>query len=555
MLRQPLLPLAIVLMLGIVTADALSGTVGGRWLLPALMVLLVLSLLSALMLNSRHKMGSSACVHLAVFFFGAALMANSSDRVRFAFRKGQVVDYEAVVVSEPKVAGRTLRCDLCLMKVNGRMLRRPVKVKAAVLRDTVCNDWRQIRLGTGIAAVSPMEPLRNYHPGSTFDYVRWLKVHGFSAQTFIYYSDWELRSVTLRPLSRFGRLRLRAMMLRARVVNHFMQLTGTADDQSAAIVASMVLGDRHAVSRQTKELYSVTGASHVLALSGLHLGIIYAVLMLLFGRWRRHAWLSQALILSAIWTYVVQVGMGTSIMRSAVMLSIFSLCQVLHRDGASVNTLSFAAICLLVANPMSLWDISFQLSFLAVLAILIYYRPLYGMLRPRTRAGRALWSMIAVSLAAQAGTAPAVAYYFGRFSTYFLLTNLLVVPFATVIIYGSVVLAALTPWPAAAMLVASLLTRLARWLNLSLEWIASLPGACISSVTLSLLQVYLIYTALICLTVAFGRFPFRRPVNVRADNRRRQQKLIALLAGDTGGDAYASGTAVRQQAGDNSPEE
>lgn len=536
MLRQPLLPLAIVLMLGIVTADALSGTVGGKWLLPALMLLLALSLLLALMLNSRHKMGSSACVHLAVFFFGAALMVRADNMVRFPFHEGQAVDYEAVVMSEPKVAGRTLRCDLCLMRVNGRLLYHPVRVKAAILRDTLRNDWRHIRLGSGIAAVSPMEPLRNLRPGSAFDYVRWLKVHGFSAQTFIYYSDWELRSVTLRPLSLFGRLRLRAMLLRERLAGRFLRMTGSAaDDQGTAIIASMVLGDRHAVSRQTRELYSVTGASHVLALSGLHLGIIYAVLALLLGRRKRHVWLSQALILSAVWIYVVLVGMGTSIVRSAVMLSVFSLCQVLHRDGASLNTLSFAAICLLVGSPMSLWDISFQLSFLAVLAILIYYRPLYGMLRPRTRAGRALWSMIAVSLAAQAGTAPAVAYYFGRFSTYFLLTNLLVVPFATVIIYGSAVVAALTPLPAIAMPVARLLAMLARWLNTSLEWVASLPGASVSHIAMSLPQVYLVYIALLCLTAAFARFRFRHAADVRRKDRERRQALLALMMRDDAG--------------------
>lgn len=543
MLRNPLLPIAIVLILGIVVGDAAGDAIGaalGSWgLLMVLTLLIALSVAVALLLNSRHKMGSSVAVYLAIFFFGVALMVKTADSLRFTFDEGQPVDYEAVVMSEPKVAGKTLRCDLSLIKVNGRMLRRPIKVKAAILRDTVSNDWRHIHLGSGIAAASPMEPLHAFRPNSStrpnsnfqsnsnFDYVRWLRVHGFSAQTFIYYSDWELRRVSLQPLSRFERLRLRAMLFRDRLVNRFVQMTSSsADDQGTAIIASMVLGDRHTVSRQTKDLYSATGASHVLALSGLHLGIIYTVLTLLFGRRRRHEWLSQALILSAIWGYVVLVGMGTSIMRSAVMLSIFSLCQVLHRDGASVNTLSFAAICLLVASPMSLWDISFQLSFLAVLAIAVYYRPMYRLLRLKTRVGRSVWGMLAISVAAQLGTAPVVAYYFGRFSTYFLLTNLIVIPFATVIIYGSVVLAVLSSWSVVAMLVAHLLTTLARWLNASLGWVATLPGASISDIKMSLPQVYLIYIALFCLTVAFARFPFRRPFNVREDIRKRHRELM-----------------------------
>ena len=123
MLRNPLLPIAIVLILGIVVGDATGDAIGaalGSWgLLMVLTLLIALSVAVALLLNSRHKMGSSIAVYLAIFFFGVALMVKTADSLRFTFDEGQPVDYEAVVMSEPKVAGKTLRCDLSLIKVNG----------------------------------------------------------------------------------------------------------------------------------------------------------------------------------------------------------------------------------------------------------------------------------------------------------------------------------------------------------------------------------------------------------------------------------------------------
>ncbi len=156
----------------------------------------------------------------------------------------------------------------------------------------------------------------------------------------------------------------------------------------------------------------------MLALSGLHLGIIYAILTLLMGGGRRWRWLAQGIILTAIWTYVVLVGMPASVIRSATMLNICSVCLVLQRQQASVNTLAFAAIVMLLANPLNLWDVGFQMSFMAVLAIMVYYRSIYYLLPLRHRLARWAWGMASVSIAAQLGTAPLVMYYFGRFSSF-----------------------------------------------------------------------------------------------------------------------------------------
>ena len=261
------------------------------------------------------------------------------------------------------------------------------------------------------------------------------------------------------------------------------------DGSVYAVVAAMAFGDKSQLTKDLRETYAVTGASHVLALSGLHLGIIYTLLSLLLNR-RRWQVVSQVVIIVCIWLFVFLVGMSASVVRSAVMLTVYALLSLGHRDKMSVNTLAFAAIVMLLFNPRSLFDIGFQLSFMAVLAILLFY-PLFNGVWSQAflldhRVFRWVWTMVAVSCAAQIGVAPLIAYYFGRFSNYFLLTNFIVVPAATLILYFSLIVLLIPAF-------AYLLIYIVDTLNLLLLWMAALPGASIEGLHPTLLQMLMIY--------------------------------------------------------------
>jgi len=151
---------------------------------------------------------------------------------------------------------------------------------------------------------------------------------------------------------------------------------------------------------------------------------------------------------------------------------------------------------------MSLWDIGFQLSFMAVLGILLFFPFLFRLVPTQQKAVRVLWGMIAVSLAAQTGTAPLVVYYFGRFASYFLLTNMVVVPAATLIVYGTALLLLTMPLPVLGKTIATALFGIAGFMNRALSLIASLPYASIEGINLSVLQVISIYI-LIAATAVF----------------------------------------------------
>ena len=288
-------------------------------------------------------------------------------------------------------------------------------------------------------------------------------------------------------VSRLDRSKTYFLVQRSKLLDRLSE--SGVDGSVYAVVAAMTLGDKSQLTKELRDTYALSGASHILALSGLHLGIIYTLLSLLLSR-RRWQVISQVVIIVCIWLFVFLVGMSASVVRSAVMITVYALLSLGHRDKMSVNTLAFAAIVMLLFNPKSLFDVGFQLSFMAVLAILLFY-PLFESVWSQQflfghRLFRWLWTTLAVSCAAQIGVAPLIAYYFGRISCYFLLTNLVVVPAATLILYLSL-LVLLIPS------LAYLLIYIVDALNQLLLWITMLPGASIEGLHPTLLQVWMTY--------------------------------------------------------------
>lgn len=287
-------------------------------------------------------------------------------------------------------------------------------------------------------------------------------------------------------VSRLERSKNYFLSQRARLLDRLSE--NGVDGNVYAVVAAMALGDKSQLTKELKETYAVTGAAHVLALSGLHLSIIYTLLSLLLCR-RRWQVVSQVLIIICIWSFVFLVGMSASVVRSAVMLTAYALLSLGNRNRMSVNTLAFTAIVMLIVHPLSLFDIGFQLSFLAVLSILIWY-PVFEALIPQSflmshRLVRWLWSLLGVSCAAQLGTAPLIAYYFGRFSSLFLITNFVVIPFAPLILYLTLAVLFVPS-------IAYLLIYIVNALNGILAFVASPPWV---SITLhpSILQIIMVY--------------------------------------------------------------
>ena len=304
------------------------------------------------------------------------------------------------------------------------------------------------------------QPVKHGNPDE-FDFTRWCWVTGRSPQ-------YQKQAQPTSGLRGWG------LEVRQRLVERLTALD--LEDRTMAIVTAMTLGDRTLLRHDTRDLYSRVGASHLLALSGLHLGIIVGLFLtwmngrLLLSRWRRPV---GVMILLFIWTYTLVAGMPTSLLRAALMTSIFVLASLMQRYGSPLQQLLLTAIVMMLWRPMVLFDVGAQLSFLAVAGILLFYRPLYMWFFDRWRYQifwmeryYLLWpfTTLAVSLCAQVLTLPLVAYYFHQIPTYGPLLSIVLIPLTTLFLMFSLLLIVLSwLWPLGAA-----------WLSVGVSWLVAL---------------------------------------------------------------------------------
>ncbi len=490
----PLVLPCLALIVGVVAGDNLAdfSASWGWWLLAA-----VLSVASAAVFMRRAIVSSFALL-LSFVFVGVFLTLRSYDSLRLELPDAEE-EYCAVVVSEPEERGRIVRFDMTVL--SGSLKGHSVRV--ALLKDTVDHRYCHLRVGSGIVASSVFKAPKNYYD-SNFDYVRYLRGRGIVAQTFISYKNWKSAVLDLHDLPFLQRVRVGALSFRRQLLDRF-GATGL-DADAFALTSAMTFGNRIHLSEDVEDIYSITGISHILSLSGLHLSIIYALLCFLTLGRRRRVW-REIILLMAVWSYVLIAGAEVALVRSAIMISIYSIVSISGREPMSLNVLAFAAMVMLIACPLSLFDISFQLSFLAIGFIMALHRPVCTLIPLRIRHAvpgvDLVWQSLVTSVVAQLGTAPLIAYYFGRLPVYFLLANLIAIPVTTLILYLSVALLFVSYVPllggVAVSLIATALSILVAFLNSSMTFVASLPCSSVDGVIISTGQVFALYGVIVTL--------------------------------------------------------
>ena len=261
---------------------------------------------------------------------------------------------------------------------------------------------------------------------------------------------------------------------------------GLSGDELAT-VGALTLGYKEELDKELKRHFQASGAAHVLAVSGLHTGLIYGLLVWLLtlgGRYRpmhentvaRRA--ISLVIIGVMWGYAWLTGLTPSVVRAVLMVTLVEIGKMIYRKSLTINTIAAAAVLILIVRPTDLWSVSFQLSFAATTAIVLMVNRLPAMLTGRIAAY--FLGIIVVSVAAQLGTLPITMFYFKQVSTYFLLANLLVLPIATFLVPCGLATIALGG-STAGVFIGKITWALAWLMNHSVEWIESLPGSTISA--------------------------------------------------------------------------
>lgn len=435
-------------------------------------------------------------VFFCFFSIGVGLAGERLRRTDFPFSDGETM-YQVVIQDNPEMKERSV---LCRVRLEGQvvegMLQKNEHANLFLLYFPQDSAADTLHRGDRLWVYARMAPPANNGNPDEFDYVRFLIRRGGSGTAYVPAGHWR---VVGHNASRT--LRQAASDYREEVVALYHRLGFRGDN--LAVLSALTVGDKENLSEDIRETYSVTGASHVLALSGLHIGLISTLFLFLFTLlWRRWAVfrpLGYFLVILFLWAFAFFTGLSSSVVRSVIMFSLLAVARLHFAKQLSLNTLAATAFLMLLYNPLWLFDVGFQLSFVAVTSILLIQPRLYSLLPVKHVVSRYVWGLLTVSVAAQAGTAPLVMFYFSRFSTHFLLTNLWVIPVVTLVLYAAVLMLVLTPFPVLQGGVARVVDALLDAQNSVLGWIEGLPVSSIDGIWVDGWEIGLFYLFLLLL--------------------------------------------------------
>ncbi|MBL7942129.1 MAG: ComEC family competence protein [Flavobacteriales bacterium] len=427
----------------------------------------------------RYRHG--ALVFMAFMSLGAMLSANGRDTI--VCQRNYDANLKAAfvlarIISAPEVREKSVRCEVELVgEMNAQQLSPRVGHYLIYLEKDSLSESSQygdlLVCSNRFAPVPPpLNPLE-------FDYRQYLERKGITMHAYLSGTSWI--KVGHEPRSRaFEQL----IQLRSYLLQRLSD--AGIGGQEHAVLAALILGKTDEISAPLMSAYASSGTVHVLAVSGLHVGLLFLVLSWLLKPLKkmRHGdrWTSLLCIVG-IWLYATITGFSPSVLRASVMFSTILAGGMLGRNANIFNTVCMSAFGLIFYDYALVFNAGFQLSYLAVLGIVIYQQKLYSLLYVANKWIDQVWKLTCVSVAAQLLTFPIGFYYFHQFPVYFLLSNLIAVPLSTVILYGCLIMYAVNCfWDLGAYL-AILIEYMTVFMNATATWIGSLPGGVLSGVS------------------------------------------------------------------------
>jgi competence protein ComEC len=357
-------------------------------------------------------------------------------------------------------------------------------------------DVLSLDYATEIIFSTQLQEIKNAGNPGGFDYKRYCLFQGITHQAFLKKGGFIV--LHRKKQSLFGKI---LFPIRNRVLS--ILRTNIPGEKELGLAEALLIGYKDDLDKNLVQSYTNTGVVHIIAISGLHLGLIYWLLVQLLKPLRRKKfskWLNPVIIIAGLWLFSLLAGGQPSVLRSAVMFTCIVSAESLSRRTSIYNTLAFSAFVLLCINPYWLWDVGFQLSYVAVLSIVIFMKPIYNLFYIRNKILDLTWKLNAVSIAAQLLTTPFSIYHFHQFPNFFLLTNFVAVPLSSIIVLGEIFLCAISFVP----LIASLAGKIISWfiwiMNSYIEKIESIPGSVWPGMQISVGQAVL----LIVVIAGFG---------------------------------------------------
>jgi competence protein ComEC len=376
-----------------------------------------------------------------------------------------------VTLNEPPVEkARSLKTEANVLYMLEGSKTIPVKGKIILyFKKEIGRD--KLVYGSGILLKKSLQDIRNSGNPGSFDYKQYSLFHGITHQVYLQENEFVLLERKDGSWWMEWIYSIREKILRVLRKN-------ISTPKELGLAEALLIGYKDDLDKSLVQSYSNTGVVHIIAISGLHLGLIYWLLIKLLHplkKQKKLKWLSPVLVITGLWLFSLLAGAQPSVLRSALMFTCIVAGESITRKTNIYNTLAFSAFILLCYNPYWLWDVGFQLSYTAVLSIVIFMQPVYHLFYIKNKMLDLAWKLNAVTLAAQALTIPFTTYYFKQFPNYFLLTNFLAVPLSSIILIGEILLCIIAFIPTVALVTGKALAWLIMVMNTYVERIESIP--------------------------------------------------------------------------------
>jgi len=467
---------------------------------------ILLLLIKKLNANYKFRWLFGVFIYSCFFLGGATLTALKVQNSEVSIQPLKAESSQfiiAEVIEPPQIKDRSVKVILKVkgIKNNNNWNSSSGKVIIYLQKDSLANF---ISLGDIISFEPKLENVPPPKNPNEFDYRNYLSYHLIHQQAFLRSNNWKI----IQKASTHNLFKI-AEDIRKHLIQSLKEKG--LNDKELAVASALILGYKDDIDAQLKSAYSSAGAMHVLAVSGLHVGIIFMVFNILLkflDKIKYGSIIKGILLIILLWCYALLTGLSPSVMRAATMFSFIVLAKMVDRNSNFFNTLAASALTLLIINPMLIMEVGFQLSYLAVIGIVIIQPWVYNWFSTKWWLLDKVWEISAVSIAAQIATFPLGLLYFHQFPNYFLLSNLIVIPMAILILYLGITTLALISIPFVGDYLVLALKYTIRFLNWSVIQIDQLPYSLTQNIRFSISDTWLVYLIIVSLIllIAYRKF-------------------------------------------------
>jgi competence protein ComEC len=341
------------------------------------------------------------------------------------------------------------------------------------------------------------------NPGE-FDYKRYLALKNIYHQHFVRRED--VTRIGVDPPNSILHYAIQARVWANATLEKFIP-----GEREQGVASALVLGVTDGLDNELLQAYSGTGAMHVLAVSGLHITIIYLIIVWFLkpvSKLKSGRWIIAITSLIILWSYAFVTGLSPSVLRAVTMFSFLALAKPTNQSTNIYNTLAASAFCILLFDPFLILSVGFQLSYLAVIGIVYLHPKFYPLWEPDNRILDEVWKITSVSIAAQIATLALGLLYFHQFPNYFLICNLLVIPGSFVVLIGGLLVLVTSFIPAVANIAALLTAWMIKIINFIVFTVESFPFSLIENIHITVLQCWILVGIILSVILVYEKKRF-----------------------------------------------